>query len=75
MIYELAKIQDAQEVYNVVQHTIKTVYPKYYPVEVVDFFCDLHSMDAKKDIENNYVSVIKIDGKIIATGWLCENGR
>ncbi len=50
MIYELAKIQDAQEVYNVVQHTIKTVYPKYYPVEVVDFFCDLHSMDAIKRI-------------------------
>ncbi len=74
MIYELAKIQDAQEVYNVVQHTIKTVYPKYYPVEVVDFFCDLHSMDAiKKDIENNYVSVIKIDGKIIATGCFVDN--
>lgn len=30
----------------VVQHTIKTVYPKYYPAEVVDFFCELHSKEA-----------------------------
>ena len=35
-----------------VQHTIKTVYPKYYPVEVVNFFCEHHSKEAiEKDIE------------------------
>lgn len=37
VIYELAKPEDLQAVYNVVQHTIKTIYPKYYPMEVVDF--------------------------------------
>lgn len=37
MIYELAKQEDLQAVYDVVQHTIKTIYPKYYPTEVVDF--------------------------------------
>lgn len=37
MIYELAKTEDLQAVYDVVQHTIKTIYPKYYPAEVVDF--------------------------------------
>ena len=31
MIYELAKIEDLQTVYDVVQRTIKTIYPKYYP--------------------------------------------
>ena len=46
MIYELAKPEDIQAVYNVVQHTIKTIYPKYYPMEVVDFFCGHHSEDA-----------------------------
>lgn len=30
----------------VVQQTIKAVYPKYYPAEVVDFFCELHSKEA-----------------------------
>lgn len=71
MIYELAKPEDIQAVYNVVQHTIKTIYPKYYPMEVVDFFCGHHSEDAlEKDIKNGYVSVLKIDGTIVATGCL-----
>jgi len=57
MIYELATTEDLQAVYDVVQHTIKTVYPKYYPIEVVDFFCNLHSKEAiSKDIENGEVS-------------------
>lgn len=73
MIYELATIEDLQSVYDVVQHTIKTIYPKYYPAEVVDFFCEHHSKEAiLKDIENGYVSVLKLDGKIIATGSFVE---
>lgn len=51
MIYELATTQDLQAVYDVVQYTIRTIYPKYYPVEVVNFFCQLHSKEAiLKDI-------------------------
>ena len=74
MIYELAKPEDLQAVYNVVQHTIKTIYPKYYPMEVVDFFCEHHSEDAiAKDIKNGYVSVLKIDGDIVATGCFVDN--
>ena len=73
MIYELATTKDLQAVYDVVQHTIKTIYPKYYPAEVVDFFCKHHSREAiLKDIENGDVSVLKIDGKIIATGCFVE---
>lgn len=74
MLYELATIKDLQAVYEVVQRTIKTVYPKYYPTEVVDFFCALHSKDAiLKDIENGDVSVLRIDGEIVATGCFVEN--
>lgn len=74
MIYELATIEDLQAVYDVVQYTIKTIYPKYYPAEVVDFFCALHNRDAiLKDIENGYVGVLKVDGKIVATGCFVEN--
>lgn len=74
MIYELAKKEDLQTVYDVVQHTIKTIYPKYYPVEVVNFFCEHHSKSAiAKDIEKGYVSVLKIDGKIVATGCFVDN--
>ncbi len=74
MIYELAKIEDLQTVYDVVQRTIKTIYPKYYPEEVVNFFCEHHSRNAiAKDIENGYVSVLKIDGNIVATGCFVDN--
>lgn len=74
MIYELAKPEDLQAVYDVVQHTIKTIYPKYYPAEVVDFFSEHHSREAiAKDIENGYVSVLKIDGNIVATGCFADN--
>ena len=74
MIYELAVKENLQDVYNVVQHTIKIIYPKYYPTEVVNFFCELHSKDAiLNDIENGYVSILKEDDKIIATGCFVEN--
>ena len=74
VIYELAKIEDLQNVYNVVQHTIRTIYPKYYPAEVVVFFSEHHSMEAiAKDIENGHVSVLKIDENIVATGSFADN--
>ena len=74
MTYELATIEDLQTVYKVVQDTIKTIYPKYYPAEVVDFFCEHHSRDAiLNDIKNGYVSVLKIDGNIVATGCFVDN--
>lgn len=43
-------------------------------MEVVDFFCEHHSEDAiEKDINNGYVSVLKIDGDIVATGCFVDN--
>lgn len=74
MIYKLATKENVQDVYNIVQHTIKTIYPKYYPAEVVDFFCELHNKDAiAKDIENGHVKILEVDDKMIATGCFVEN--
>lgn len=74
MNYELAATEDLQTVYDVVQYTIKTIYPKYYPAEVVDFFCKLHNREAiAKDIENGYVSVLKTEENIVATGCFVGN--
>lgn len=74
MTYELATKKDVQAVYDVVQQTIKTIYPKHYPVEVVDFFCEHHSMEAvAKDVEDGCVSVLKVDGEIVATGCFVGN--
>lgn len=38
-----AEIKDAELIYELVCNTVRTVYPKYYPVEAVDFFCRHHS--------------------------------
>lgn len=74
MRYELAKTEDLQTVYDVVQRTIKATYPQYYPAEVVDFFCELHNRDTiAKDIEAGYVSVLIIDDRIVATGCFVDN--
>ena len=37
MKYMEAGIEDCERIYALVQETIKTVYPKYYPREVVVF--------------------------------------
>lgn len=74
MIYELAIKENLQDVYKLVQHTIKKVYPKYYPKEVVEFFCEHHSKESiLRDIENGNVSILKVDDKIVATGCFVEN--
>ncbi len=74
IIYELATKEELQSIYDLVQHTIKTIYPKYYLVEVVDFFCEHHNINAiEQDIDNGYVSVLKVDDEIIATGSFVHN--
>lgn len=37
MEYRLATKEECDTIYQLVQETIKTVYPKYYPKEVVNF--------------------------------------
>lgn len=74
MTYELATEQELQQIFEIVQHTIKTVYPQYYPKEVVDFFCELHSRDAiQKDMESGSVGVLKVNGAIVGTGCFMGN--
>ena len=43
--YRKAKAENAGEIYGLVQATIKAVYPRYYPREVVDFFCRHHNLE------------------------------
>lgn len=66
--------EDAESIYNLVQETIKAIYPKYYPTEVVDFFSKLHCIEnIKRDIEENLVFVAEIGDIIAATGCLKDN--
>ncbi len=72
--YIKATLNEAEQVYNLVQNTIKAVYPNYYPQEVVDFFCNLHSKEkVNNDIENGYVSVLYSGDEIVGTGSVKDN--
>lgn len=74
MEYITATRNDLQEIYHVVQESIKTIYPKYYPKEVIDFFCELHSKEKiQNDIEKGHVGIVKKDNQIIGTGCYNEN--
>ena len=44
MKYIKAEKQMLNNIYGLVQKTIKAVYPKYYPCEVVDFFFILQTI-------------------------------
>lgn len=69
-----ANLNQTDEIYNLVQETIKTVYPKYYASGVVNFFCQHHSVEKiRDDIQKGFVYVVVLDEKIVATGTLDGN--
>lgn len=69
MEYMKATKDCLNQVLNIVQRTIRTVYPKYYPSEVVDFFCQLHCKEnIARDIEAGCVGILSVDGNVIGTG-------
>ena len=45
MEYVTATSDMINAVYNVLHTAIETIYPKYYPNEVVDFFCRYYSKE------------------------------
>lgn len=74
MEYINACREDCERVYQLVQNTIKTIYPKYYPNEVVDFFCELHNKEnILKDIENGCLGILIVNDNLVGTGSYNEN--
>lgn len=68
MKIEQTGLSELQEVYDLVEDTIRNVYPKYYPQDVVTFFCDLHSRDnIKKDILEGKVFHLISQDKLVGT--------
>lgn len=56
------------------QETIRTVYPKYYPAEVVEFFLQLHSREhTQEGVESGNRGVLMVDGEIVGVG--CADGN
>lgn len=74
MEYRLATMLEAGDVFELVQQTVKTIYPQYYPTEVVDFFCEHHNFSAiEEDVKAGRVSVLVVDGVTVGTGSFVEN--
>ena len=74
MEYRTATSDMANDIYHVLHTTIKTIYPKYYPKEVVDFFCRHHSKEHILDgIASGNMGVLVYDDVIVGTGCFDEN--
>lgn len=74
MEYKKASIKDLDAVYELVQNTIQTIYPQYYPQEVVNFFCDFHQKEnIRQDIEKGKVFILSEDQQLVGTGSYDEN--
>lgn len=69
MEYIKATDKNIDGVFNIVQTTVQSIYPKYYPKEVVDFFCEHHNREnIAKDIENGNVGILVVNNHIVGTG-------
>lgn len=74
MKYIKATFDMANDIYNVLHTSIKTVYPKHYPKEIVDFFCRHHSKEHILDgIESENMGVLVCSDMIVGTG--CFDGN
>lgn len=74
MEYVTAASDMANGIYNVLHTAIETVYPKYYPKEVVDFFCGLHSKEhILEGIASGNMGVLLYENVIAGTG--CFDGN
>lgn len=74
MEYITATSDMAEAIYNVLHTTIQTIYPKYYPQEVVDFFCRLHNKAHILDgISTGNMGVLTVGERIVGTG--CFDGN
>ncbi|MDE5580605.1 MAG: GNAT family N-acetyltransferase [Treponemataceae bacterium] len=69
MEYVAATADMANAIHDILHATIKTIYPKYYPQEVVDFFCQHHSMEhILEGIASGNMGALMNGNAIIGTG-------
>jgi ribosomal protein S18 acetylase RimI-like enzyme len=74
MNYIKAGIEHADEVYGLLKRTISSIYPKYYPKEIVDFFLDWHRKEnIQEDILQSRVWILYDNDELVGTGSIKEN--
>ena len=74
MEYIRATEDMAEQIKEVLHTSIKVVYPRYYPQEVVEFFCSLHNIEhIKEGIASGNMGVLVVDSEIVGVG--CADGN
>lgn len=74
MEYVTAASDMVNAIHNVFHTAIRTIYPKYYPREVVDFFCQHHSKEHILDgIASGNMGVLMDANIIVGTGCFDNN--
>ncbi len=74
MEYMIATDEMVDSIHNILHTTIKAIYPKYYPKEVVEFFCKHHNKEHILDgIASGNMGVLQSENIIVATGCFHEN--
>ena len=69
-----ARLDQTDEINEIVSKTIKEIYSKYYSNEVVDFFLELHNRDnINHDISEDNTYVIGCGAIILGTGTINQN--
>ncbi len=69
-----ARLEQADEINEIVSKTIKEIYSKYYSNEVVNFFLELHNRDnIHNDILKGNTYVIGCGATIFGTGTINQN--
>ena len=69
-----ARLDQTDEINEIVSETIKEIYSKYYSDEVVDFFLELHNRDnIHNDISEGNTYVIGCGASILGTGTMNQN--
>jgi len=74
MEFKLANKNNLEQVYALVQETIKSVYPKYYLPEIVEMFSEYHSREhVLQDISARNTYILLQGETIVGTGTKQEN--
>ena len=74
MKYITATTEMADGIRDVLHTAIKTVYPRFYPKEMVDFFCNHHSREhVLEGIASGNMGVLMDEDVIIGTGCYYGN--
>ena len=74
MNFQLANKNNLEQVYELVQETIRKVYPKYYLPEIVDMFREYHSREhILQDIAARNTYILRVGDNMVGTGTIQEN--